>query len=167
MANNDLVVNSGAFSTIQNLVISGFGNPSGGITSSTSNGTQILALFDNALVGAGSWNGGSIPANAIVGKYTFFGDANIDGQVTGDDYTVIDANLSTTPSAGLAWLSGDMNLDGSITGDDYTVIDANLGLGAGSPLGPSRLNSVPEPCCISLLAAAGLATRRRRRECVG
>jgi hypothetical protein len=53
---------------------------------------------------------------------TYFGDANIDGQVTGDDYTVIDANLNTTPLAGLAWLSGDMNLDGSVTGDDYTVI---------------------------------------------
>jgi len=41
---------------------------------------------------------------------------------------VIDANLNTTPLAGLAWLAGDANMDGVITGDDYTVIDANLGL---------------------------------------
>ena len=78
-------------------------------------------------------------ANAIVGKYTFFGDVNFDGQVTGDDYTVIDANLSTDPAPGLEWLSGDANLDGIITGDDYTVIDANLGLGVGNPLAPAEL----------------------------
>jgi hypothetical protein len=39
----------------------------------------------------------AIGPNAIVGKYTYFGDVNIDGQVTGDDYTVIDANLNTSP----------------------------------------------------------------------
>jgi hypothetical protein len=136
LADNDLVVNNGDFTTIRDLVIAGFGNTAG-ITSSTSTGSSILALFDNAPVGAADWNGQPISAAAIVGKYTWFGDANLDGQVTGDDYTVIDANLNTTPLAGLAWLSGDMNLDGAVTGDDYTVIDANLGLGSGSPLIPS------------------------------
>ena len=167
LADNDLVVNSGSFSTIRNLVVAGFGNTSGGITSSTANGTQILALFDNALVGTSSWNGGSVPANAIVGKYTYFGDMNIDGQVTGDDYTVIDANLGSDPAPGLEWLSGDANVDGIVTGDDYTVIDANLGLGVRNPLVPSDLNVVPEPGAgIILLVGAGsslmLGHRRRR-----
>jgi hypothetical protein len=138
LADNDLVVNIGDFATIQALVLNGFGNTAG-IISSTSDGSQILALFDNSLVGASEWNGAPIGTNAIVGKYTFFGDMNLDGQVTGDDYTVIDANLSTTPLAGFAWLAGDANLDGDVTGDDYTVIDANLGLGAGNPLSPLRL----------------------------
>jgi hypothetical protein len=142
LRDNDLVVNNADFATIQALVLSGFGNTTG-IISSTSDGSQILALFDNNLVGATEWNGLPIGASAIVGKYTYFGDANLDGQVTGDDYTVIDANLGTTPSEGLEWLSGDMNLDGSVTGDDYTVIDANLGLGAGSPVAPSRLFAIP------------------------
>ena len=66
----------------------------------------------------------------------------MDGQVSGDDYTVIDANLNTTPAAGLAWLSGDANLDGAVTGDDYTVIDANLGLGVGNPLAPEALGDM-------------------------
>jgi hypothetical protein len=137
---NDLVVNNGNFATIRALVLQGFGNPSGpGISSSTSNGSQILALFDNALVGLGTWNGQPIGANAIVGKYTYFGDVNLDGQVTGDDYTVIDSNLNTTPPAGYAWLSGDANLDGIVTGDDYTTIDSNLNLGVGNPLGASSV----------------------------
>jgi hypothetical protein len=96
---NDLVVESGSFSAIRSLVLTGFGTPGPGITSGTATGSQILALFDNALVGSGTWNGAPIGTNAIVGKYTYFGDANIDGQVTGDDYTVIDANLNTTPAS--------------------------------------------------------------------
>jgi hypothetical protein len=95
LGDNDLVVDNGSFTDIQAKVLSGFGNPTGGITSSTSNGSQILALFDNALVGGWNVERWVDWANAVVGKYTYFGDANIDGQVTGDDYTVIDANLNT------------------------------------------------------------------------
>ena len=128
LADNDLVVNGGSFETIRDLVFQGFGNPAGpGITSSTSDGRQILALFDNSFTGASHWNGHAISPGAIVGMYTFMGDMNLDGIVTGDDYTVIDANLDTTPLPGSEWIRGDANLDGIITGDDYTVIDANLG----------------------------------------
>jgi hypothetical protein len=28
---------------------------------------------------------------------------NLDGRVTADDYAVLDANLGTTPPAGIAW----------------------------------------------------------------
>jgi fibronectin-binding autotransporter adhesin len=167
MADNDLVVNAGGFTTVQAAVLSGFGTSGPGIISSTSDGTQIHALFDNALVGATDWNGDAIASNAVVGKYTYFGDANIDGQVTGDDYGVIDANLNTTPAVGLGWLSGDMNLDGSVTGDDYGVIDANLGLGTSNPLSPSSLSAVPEPASIAAIGLSSLligARRRRRRS---
>ena len=163
LRDNDVVVDSANFTTIRQLVIAGFGSATG-ITSSTSDGSEILALFDNALVGQAQWEGQPIAPNAIVGKYTYFGDTNLDGDVTGDDYTVIDANLSTTPLPGFAWLAGDANLDGSVTGDDYTVLDANLGLGAGLPLSPSRI-AVPEPAAgmIVLLASMGLARMRRGR----
>jgi GH35 family endo-1,4-beta-xylanase len=166
LANNDLVIEQMSFSNVQAMVLAGLNNTAGGITSSTSDGSQILALFDNALVGATEWSGQAIGANAIVGKYTYFGDANIDGQVTGDDYTVIDANLGTSPLAGLAWLRGDMNLDGTITGDDYTVVDAKLGLGVGNPLVSSALTAIPEPSAFGFASAALLAsaTRRRRRN---
>ena len=100
-------------------------------------GNTILALFDTALIEINEWPPGSsnpLTGFAIVGKYTFMGDMNFDGQVTGDDYTVIDANLNTTPPIGAGWLSGDANFDTSITGDDYTVVDANLFLDAGGPL---------------------------------
>src|SRR5207247_2557090 len=103
------------FADIRQLVFDGYsGSPDPsktGIVSSTgqSAGNTILALIDNALVGAGDWPMGSgmtVPANSVLGKYTYFGDMNFDGQVTADDYGILDANLGTTPFAGLAWLSG-------------------------------------------------------------
>jgi len=152
------------------MVLNGFGQTTG-LTSSSSDGSQILALFDNALIGASDWNGATIGANAIVGKYTFFGDVNFDGQVTGDDYTIVDSNLNTTPPVGLEWLSGDANLDGVVTGDDYTTIDSNLGLGLGNPLSanalrPSALGAspVPEPASVLLLGAMGVAALSARRR---
>jgi hypothetical protein len=163
LTDNDLVVNNGAYTTIRDMVLNGFGGNTN-IFSSTSDGSQILALFDNAQVGATDWEGLPVGASAVIGKYTYFGDANIDGQVTGDDYGVIDANLDTTPLVGLGWLSGDMNLDGSVTGDDYGVIDANLGLGVGNPLLPASLSAVPEPASVSMLVLAGALLGRRSRR---
>jgi len=141
LTDNDLVVNNGSYTDVQQLILQGFGGGATGITSSSSDGSQILATFDNALVGAGDWNGVTIEANAVVGKYTYFGDVNFDGQVTGDDYTIIDSNLNTTPPVGFEWLSGDANLDGMVTGDDYTTIDSNLGLGSGGPAAPASVLS--------------------------
>jgi hypothetical protein len=164
VADQDLVINNASYSDIRNLVFAGFGTNSA-ITSSTSDGTQILALFDNALVGVSDWSGRTISGNAIVGKYTYFGDVNFDGQVTGDDYTVIDSNLNTTPPVGFEWLSGDANLDTLVSGDDYTTIDSNLGLGTGNPLTPARftLSAVPEPRVAAIAGGLFLATATSRR----
>ena len=88
---------------------------------------------------------------------------NLDGQVSGDDYTIIDSNLNTMPTAGLAWLSGDANLDGVVSGDDYTTIDSNLGAGGAGAVMPSAL--APEPFGVSVLSLLGsMALCGRRRK---
>ena len=53
-------------------------------------------------------------------RYTFYGDANLDGHVDGSDYSLIDngALLHLT-----GWQNGDFNYDGVINGSDYTLID--------------------------------------------
>src|SRR5207247_8539963 len=110
--------------TLQAYVLDGYPptpDPSRtGIISTTgqSAGNTILALIDNALVGASDWpigSGNTVSANSVIGKYTYFGDMNFDGQVTSDDYGILDANLGTTPPLGIAWISGDSNLDGTVT----------------------------------------------------
>ncbi len=142
---NNLVVTSGDLSTIQRLVFGGYSptpnSAKAGIISTTgqnSGGNTLLMLFDNSFAGATDWpigSGNTVSPNAIIGRYTYFGDTNLDGQVTGDDYAAIDASLGKTGLApGAEILYGDTNFDGSITGDDYAPIDANLGLGVGNPL---------------------------------
>ncbi|HEX8522952.1 MAG TPA: hypothetical protein VF669_11890, partial [Tepidisphaeraceae bacterium] len=144
---NDLVVNGGTFATLQALVFAGYRtklDPIGaatGIVSTTGQTTRsnpILALFDNALLHASKWPFGSdntVAPTAILGKYTYLGDADLNGMVTPDDYGAIDANLGATNlQPGNAWLMGDFDYNRMITPDDYIAIDANLGLGVGSPL---------------------------------
>jgi hypothetical protein len=130
LSNNDLIVDNGNFAAIRSAIFQGFGaGATSGITSAASTGSKIHAPFDNGLVGSTSWDGQTIGNTAVVAMFTYFGDVNFDGQVTGDDYTVIDSNLSATPAAGTAWLAGDANMDGVISGDDYTTIDSNLNSG--------------------------------------
>jgi hypothetical protein len=144
---NDVVVNNGNFSALQALVFEGYSNApdstKAGIISTTSqtvhNGTTLLVLFNNAILGSPDYpfgSGQTIGANAVAGKYTYVGDADFDGQVTSADYTAIDANLGSTGlNLGVSWFYGDMDGDGNITSADYTGIDAGLGNGVGNPLG--------------------------------
>jgi hypothetical protein len=65
----------------------------------------------------------TVDATAVIVKYTYAGDANLDGQITGDDYFQID---SAFPSASHGWANGDFNFDGVVNGDDYFLIDSNF-----------------------------------------
>src|SRR4030095_977651 len=99
--------------------------------------------------------------------YTYAGDANLDGFVSGDDYSAIDFNILVPGSSG--WVNGDFNYDGVISGDDYSAIDFNI-LAQGDPFptgGPvdlSAASAVPEPGPIVLLGASVLASGRRVRR---
>jgi hypothetical protein len=56
----------------------------------------------------------------VLVKYTYYGDANLDGKVDGSDYSRID-NAALNHLTG--WSNGDFNYDGVIDGSDYTLID--------------------------------------------
>jgi hypothetical protein len=174
---NDLVVSYGTnlnpFREIHQWMIEGYrdsADPTAiGIVSSTSQGSSgiaLLKLFDNAIAGLTDFDGVTVEATAVIGKYTYFGDLNFDGQVTEDDLSYIDFNLNTTPAPGIAAFSGDANMDGSVNGDDYGFVETNIGLGVGNPLAPASM-PVPEPAMMGVgafVAAAFLRPRRRRIE---
>src|SRR5439155_9247108 len=133
---NDLIVTTGNFIDIRALVFAGYsstpnGTKTGIISTAGQNaGNTILALVDNMLLGLTSWDDIAISPNAILGKYTYFGDVDLDGQVTPGDYGVLDANLGTTPAPGIAILTGDAAFDGQVTPGDYGILDANLASGS-------------------------------------
>ncbi len=171
---NDLVVEyAGAspFSQIQQWILDGYSvapdTAKIGIISThgqSQGGNTILALFDNALAGFTEWpagSGNSVAAESVLGKYTYIGDTNMDGQVTAQDYTAIDANLGTTVDSAISWFYGDTNFDGNIDATDYTGVDAALGLGQGNPLSTT---AIPEPAAFALLPAGYLLFKRRRRH---
>ncbi|MDX1963425.1 MAG: Calx-beta domain-containing protein [Pirellulales bacterium] len=73
--------------------------------------------------------------NQIVVRFTYPGDYNLDGQVDGADYTVVDSNLGTpTPGLSGGWTLGDGDFSGFIEPADYLPIDSNFGSGVGNPL---------------------------------
>ena len=53
-------------------------------------------------------------------KYTYFGDANLDGTLNGADYQQIDMGFGMGLTG---WQNGDFNYDGVINGADYALLD--------------------------------------------
>ncbi|MEA2733678.1 MAG: hypothetical protein QOE14_129, partial [Humisphaera sp.] len=111
------------------------------------------------------WAGQTVDGSTLLVKYTYEGDANLDGFISGDDYSTIDFNVGTSASG---YSNGDFNYDGIISGDDYSSIDFNYAA-QGAPILSSAsvaltVAAVPEPsaCAFAFLAAAAAAVRRRR-----
>jgi hypothetical protein len=88
----------------------------------------------------------------VVIKYTWVGDANLDGIVNA-------ADLSAMTSTGTTWATGDFNYDGKVNADDYALYM----LGQAASGGANISATLPEP---SIILASGfwlLASFRRRR----
>jgi hypothetical protein len=133
-----------------------------------------LGAINNAdldTLGIGSphttFGGQAVTPNTVLVKYTYSGDANLDGVVDGDDYTYwLNGFLGTTHPSVQGWLRGDFDYDGRVDGDDYTQW-LNAFLLAGPPLSGGGPAPVPEPSTLALLsiaAAALLAYAWRRRS---
>ena len=184
LADNDLIVDytgPSVESAIRQYVIDGR------ITFTPGGGNTTIAVADNVEWGQSDLNGIPITDTTVVGKYTYFGDANLDGMVTSDDYVSVDVGIGV----GDSWIEGDFDMDGLVTSDDYVAIDVNLGSGTGDPLAFAELKAemvalhaamfgeeylakvaaaekygfaaVPEPAgaASSVLFACGLLARRR------
>ncbi len=117
------------FADVRSYVLTGYGwpLPRGGISSSSieaQGGNTILAVMDNAALALTNWDGQTIDATTIIGKYTYFGDANMDGMVSDLDLFLVGQNLF---SKGDAFWQGDLNFDGFVTPQDFTSVDAHFG----------------------------------------
>jgi len=101
-------------------------NGSGIISSATMNdtsGARSLAVVDNDAGGAAvlaEFDGVPIGQYAVLVRYTYNGDANLDGIVNADDYFLIDSGFITQKKG---WYNGDFNYDGAVNADDYFLID--------------------------------------------
>jgi hypothetical protein len=130
-------------------------------------GLTSLGVATAAQAGyAGSnFAGVSVNATDVLVMYTYAGDANLDGFISGDDYSAVDFNLLVPNSSG--WFNGDFNWDGAVTGDDYSAIDFNiLAQGAPFPTGASigAVTAVPGRTSFLLAPLVALLSRRPRKR---
>jgi hypothetical protein len=185
LTNNNLIVEAAAsnrssvFASVESMVTQGYdhGNWDGlGIDSSAAAGAMSHLFALGVIVndnGAGSplfttFRGVAADDDSILVGYTYVGDANLDGQVDGSDYSLIDNGYANGLTG---WFNGDFNYDGVIDGSDYTLIDnAFNNQGTAFPASvvaaiTAQTAAVPEPASTPiLLAVLPIAGRRRTRS---
>jgi hypothetical protein len=169
-----------ADATIRSYLINGRNggawNGVGGISSSTAalpaNSHYALGYADGADNIVAGLSSGQIEI-----RYTLLGDADLDGAVTGSDFTALVGNLGKSVTR---WDQGDFDYDGAVTGSDFTDLVGNLGKSASGAAiqlpaadyaaidafaaANGLLADVPEPGSAGLLAMAGLGILARRRR---
>ena len=117
-----------------------------------------LAIAEAVDLGLTEFEGVQVDETTVLAKFTYVGDANLDGQVDALDYERVDLAIGNTGVAGTA--QGDLNYDGNVDALDYEQIDLNIGNGVGAPLAAVF---IPEPATLSLLLALPVLAGRRRR----
>jgi autotransporter-associated beta strand protein/T5SS/PEP-CTERM-associated repeat protein len=147
-----------------------------GITSSAAQANyqlNAIGILDNGFLAPGykktDLEGVPVDATAVMVKFTYYGDANLDGKVDRNDLNVFITNYLVPPSAAqMGWQAADFNDDGVVDRNDlnlfmYGYLHQGDLLAGGIDL--AALNTVPEPGTLALLAlaATAVAARRRRR----
>jgi hypothetical protein len=127
LTNNVLVAKNTTPATVFNLLKLGLNaggghwNGSTGILSTTAHGdTNFLTTLGYRKGDGTPFDGVNTTTNDTLVKYTYLGDADLNGIVNGADYQLIDSGLGAHASG---WSSGDFNYDGVINGTDYSLID--------------------------------------------
>jgi autotransporter-associated beta strand protein len=188
------ITGGGSFDLTNNHLVVNYGNPadqatvdstilgyitSGAIFSSQANGSYGVGWAD----GNDASESGIVAANSVLVAYALLGDANLDGSVTGSDFTILIGNLGKSFLANgnpVGWDDGDFLYSGSVTGSDFTALVDNLGKSADGAdvalpaadraavdafaAANGLMADVPEPATTGLLALGivGALVRRQR-----
>ena len=145
MTNNELIFHSSAanrvgdLASLTSLLASGasFNNfptywAGSGIDSSTAAGDHNFITGVGIMLNDGgnlttlgptyttTFGGQTVSNTDILVRYTYYGDADLNGTVNATDYTLVDNgfNMGLT-----GWVNGDFNYDQLVNGDDYTLMD--------------------------------------------
>ena len=94
-----------------------------------------------------TFDGIAVDKDAVLVRYTFVGDANLDGKVNTSDFALLAAGFSQT-SAG--WVQGDFNYDGVVNALDFNIFATQFGATGTVPsMGLALGSVVPEPVSIA------------------
>jgi hypothetical protein len=115
---------------------------SGAINSSLAAGSPLPDAVGYGLgseIGISSIAGFSIAPGDVLLRYTWYGDADLNGKVDGADYARIDSKFNQQATLGNigGWVNGDFDYNNKLDGADYALIDAAFN-SQGSPLRPGN-----------------------------
>jgi hypothetical protein len=183
LADNKMIVNYGAvypspIDAIRQLISTGYNNGSwdgNGITTSSGTPTRGLGYGESSLLGITTFGGISITSPSVLVKYTYLGDANLDGKVDIQDLMQLASHWNQTSQV---WTGGDFNYDGVVNVSDLYALAKDWQDGVSSPLAPSLAAimtglglstdfspvNVPEPTALGLLGIICMGSLRRRRR---
>jgi hypothetical protein len=160
LTDGEIRVQNGNLPAINALVVSG--RDGGSWTGSGITSSSAAAQSDRAL-GIGQ------DGSDVLVKFTYGGDATLDGSVTIADLGILAANWQ---AGDRYWFHGDFNYDGSVNIADLGILAANWQKGtAGGGMGFAEALAmfdvfdgvvVPEPSVMGLVGMGLLALRRRR-----
>jgi len=154
---NELIIGNSSVEVIGGLIKTGRADGAWtgvGITSSEAKNRPFAGL---AAVADGQGD--------VVVKFTWNGDANLDGVVNADDYFLIDSGFITQKPG---WYNGDFNYDGVVNADDYFLIDSAF-LGQSGPLAggesaAATTHAAPEPADAAAVEDAVIVQPARKQE---
>jgi fibronectin-binding autotransporter adhesin len=93
------------------------------VTGLTSIGIAEAAdVVDFASAATALWNGVTVDQTSVLIRYTYSGDASVDGIINGDDFFEIDSGFASQASG---FSNGDFDYNCRIDADDYWLIDSN------------------------------------------
>jgi hypothetical protein len=140
LADNAMVVKGGNLAGLQTAIAAGFQDGwqgPGGINSSSAaanpSANTALGFASNASLNVMTFAGVTgLTADDVLVKYTYAGDANLDGQVDIGDLGLLSG--AWQQPAGKTWFDGDFNYDGAVDIGDLGLLAGNWQLGVGNPI---------------------------------